>query len=161
MSQARQVSKYVLAWGLWALTSTLGVLVWFWPVRDAISSIAAAATMGARQGTPAQQFQVPLTLNAVDRFSVLALGALSVLMVVAVEHYYRTGVEQRQLFRRFVQVTAIESGVLFVALAIQATYQGVLGLFTAWSVWLPTGVLAVTVILSWMLTRMPKDPSSV
>ena len=115
--------------------------------------------MGALQGTSAQQFQVPLTRNAIDRFSILVLGVLSVLLVVTVEHYYRTGVELGQLMRRFVLVTAIEFGVLFVALAIQAIYLGVLGLFTIWSVLLPCGVLAVTVVLSWILTRMPKNPS--
>ena len=35
---------------------------------------------------------------------------------------------------------------------------GVLGLFTVWSVLVPCGVLAVTVALSWVLTRMPKNP---
>ncbi|MCD6285880.1 MAG: hypothetical protein J7M39_08215, partial [Anaerolineae bacterium] len=97
--------------------------------------------------------------NAVDRFSIVVLGVLSVLLVVGVEHYYRTGVEKGQLLRRWVLVTAIESGVLFVALAIQAIYLGVLGLFTVWSVLVPCGVLAVTVALSWVLTRMPKNPS--
>ena len=114
--------------------------------------------MGALQGTSAQQFQVPLARNAVDRFSIVVLGVLSVLLVVAVEHYYRTGVEQGQLLRRLVLVTAIESGVLFAALAIQAIYLGMLGLFTVWSVLIPCGVLAVTVALSWVLTRMPKNP---
>lgn len=159
MSQLRKVSEYVLAWGLWAVTSALGVLIVFWAVRDAISSIAAAMTMGALQGTSAQQFQVPLVRNAIDRFSIVALGVLSVLLVVAVEHYYRTGVEQGQLLGRFVLVTAIEFGVLFVALAIQAICLGVLGLFTVWSVLVPCGVLAVTVALSWVLTRIPKNPS--
>ena len=159
MSQGRKVSGYIGAWGLWAFTSALGVVIGFWALRDAINSIAGAMTMGALQGTSAQQFQVPLVRNAVDRFSIIVLGVLSVLLVVAVEHYYRTGVEQGQLLRRLVLVTAIESGVLFAALAIQAIYLGMLGLFTVWSVLVPCGVLAVTVALSWVLTRMPKDPS--
>jgi len=159
MIKARKVSEYVAAWSLWAFTSALGVLIGFWALRDAINSIAGAMTMGALQGTSAQQFQVPFVRNAVDRFSVLVLGVLSVLLVVAVEHYYRTGVERGLLLKRWVLVTAIESGVLFVALAIQAIYAGVLGLFTVWSVLVPCGVLAVTVALSWILTRMPKNPS--
>jgi len=159
MSQARKVSEYVVAWSLWAFTSALGVVIGFWPLRDAINSITGALTMGALQGTSAQQFQVPFVRNAVDRFSIVVLGVLSVLLVVAVEHYYRIGVERGQLLKRWVLVTAIESGVLFVALATQAIYLGVLGLFTVWSVLVPCGVLAVTVALSWVLTRMPKNPS--
>jgi len=160
MSQARKVSGYIVAWGFWAFTSALGVLIGFWAVRDAINAIAAAMTMGAMQGTSAQQFQAPLVRGAVDRFSVVVLGVLSVLLVVAVEHYYRTGVERGQLLKRLVLVTAIESGVLFAALAIQAIYLGMLGLFTVWSVLVPCGVLAVTVALSWVLTRMPQTPCS-
>lgn len=157
MIQVRKVSEYVVAWGLWAFTSGLGVLIGFWPLRDAINAIAGAMTMGALQGTSAQQFQAPFVRGAIDRFSILVLGVLSVLLVVVVEHYYRTGVEQGQLLKRLVLVTAIESGVLFVALAVQAIYLGVLGLFTVWSVLVPCGVLAVTVALSWVLTRMPKN----
>lgn len=160
MSQVRKVSEYVVAWGLWAFTSALGVLIGFWALRDAINAIAGAMTMGALQGTSAQQFQAPLVRGAIDRFSILVLGVLSVLLVVVVEHYYRTGVEQGQLLKRLVLVTAIESGVLFVALAIQAIYLGVLGLFTVWSVLVPCGVLAVTVALSWVLTRMQKNALS-
>lgn len=160
MNQVRKASEYFLAWGLWAVTSAAGVFIAFWAVRGAIGSITEAMTMGALQGTSAQQFRVPLVRNAVDRFAVLGLGILLVLVVVAVEYYYRTGVEQGQLLRRFVQVTAIEFGALFIALAIQTTFLGVLGLFTIWSLLLPCGALAVTVALSWVLTRLPKHPSS-
>jgi hypothetical protein len=161
MNQAKSVSNYVAGWMLWAVTSVVGVLILFWPVRDAIRAIAEALTMGARHGTSAQQFQVPYTLNAVDRVVVVVVGLLSVLTVVGVEHYYRGGAEQSQLMRRFVQVTAIESGVLFGALAIQAIYLGVLGLFTIWSVVVPLGILALTVVLSWVVTRLPKNSSTV
>jgi hypothetical protein len=159
MKQTRNVSTYILAWSLWGISSAAGVLVLFWPFRDAVRAIAEALTMGARHGTSAQQFQVPYTLAAVDRVTVVVFGLLSVLLVVGVEHYYRTGAEEAQLARRFVQVTAVEFGVLFAALAIQSVYLGVLGLFTIWSVVVPLGVLAVTVALSWLLTRMRKKPS--
>ena len=157
--QLKKTSEYILAWALWAVTSVVGVLIGFWAVRGALSSIVEALTMGAAMGTPSQQFQVPFTRNAVDRFAILTLGLLSVLLVVGVEYYYRTGVDVNQLWRRFVQVTAIESGVLFVALTIQVIFLGVLGLFTIWSVLLPLAVLALTVGLSWILTRLPKKPS--
>ncbi len=159
--QLRKASAYVLAWGLWALSSALGVLIAFWAVRGAIGSLAEALTLGALQGTPSQQFQVASVRNAADRFAILILGVLSVLMVVVIEYYYRTGVDERQVPRRFVLVTAIESGLLFVALAIQVIFLGVLGLFTVWSVLLPLAALALTVGLSWLLTRLPKSPSPV
>ena len=160
MKPIRSISTYIVAWSLWGISSAAGILVLFWPFRDAVRAIAEALTLGARHGTSAQQFQVPYTLAAVDRVTVVVLGLLSVLLVVGVEYYYRTGAEEDQLARRFVQVTAIESGILFAALAIQSVYLGVLGLFTIWSVVVPLGVLAVTVILSWLLTRMAQNPSA-
>ncbi len=142
------------------MTSASGVVILFWPVRDAIRSLTEALTMRALHGTSAQQFQVPYTRNSVDRVSVVVLGVLSVLLVVGVEHYYREGLEHSQLWRRFVRVTAIESGVLFAAYAIQMIYLGVLGLFTIWSVVIPAGVLLVTVALTWLLSRMSANPSA-
>ncbi len=161
MSQGEKMSRYVLAWILWALTVAWGVYITFWAVRDAIMSVTEVITAQyARYGTSAQQFQVRLTRNAVDRFSVFTLGVLLVVFVVATESYYRDGVDRHQLGRRFVQITAIEFGVLFVALATQAICQGALGLFTIWSILVPCGVLAVTVALSWVLTKLPKESSS-
>jgi len=149
MSQGEKMSRYVLAWILWALTVAWGVYITFWAVRDAIMSVTEVITAQyARYGTSAQQFQVRLTRNAVDRFSVFTLGVLLVVFVVATESYYRDGVDRHQLGRRFVQITAIE------------ICQGALGLFTIWSILVPCGVLAVTVALSWVLTKLPKESSS-
>jgi len=161
MNQVGKVSEYLLAWGLWAFTSALGVFIAFWAVRDAIRYVTETITIQyALYGTSAQRFQVPFTRNAVDRFSVVILGILSVVLVVVVENYYRTGVGQHLLWRRFLQVMTIELGVLFIALTTQVICQGALGLFTIWSILVPCGVLALTVALSWVLTKMPKDSSS-
>lgn len=157
--ETQRMSQYIMAWVLWIVSSLLGVLVLFWAVRNAVNALAEALTMGALTGTSAEQFQRPYTLNAVDRFGVLAVGLVSVLVVVFVEHYYRTGSEQRQLLRRFVLVTAIEVGVLFVALAVQAAFLATLGLFTIWSVLVPLVTLGVTVALSWLWTRMRSGAS--
>ncbi len=154
INETRRISQYILAWVLWILSSLMGVLVLFWAVRDAINALAEALTMGALSGTASEQFQRPYTLNAVDRFGVVAVGLVSVLVVVFVEHYYRTGSEERQLLRRFVLVTAIEVGVLFVALAIQSAFMAALVLFTIWSVLVPLVVLGVTVALSWVWTQI-------
>ena len=160
MNQTQNFKGYILAWGLWALTSAFGAFIAFWAVLDAIGSLTEALTMKALQyGTTAERFQVAYTRNAVQRFGVLGLGILSVLFLVLVEHYYRAGVDQGRLWKRFLQLTTIEFGVLFVALTIQAISTGVLGLFTIWSVLFPVAVLALTLVLGWVLKRMPKRPS--
>lgn len=154
MNSVRKVSEYLLGWGLWAVTCALGVFIAFWAVRGAINAIAEALTMNAAlMGTATEQFQAPYVRNAVDRFGALILGILSVLMIVVVEHYYRTGVEAGQLWRRFARATAVEFAVLFVALTIQTIFLGALGLFTIWSIALPAGALAVAILLGWAAAR--------
>ncbi len=154
--QIRRASEYILAYALWIVSSALGAFIGFWSVRSALDAIVELLTLGQLMGTPAQRFQVTFTRNAFDRFGVVVLGVLAVLMVVVIEHYYRTGVDQGVLPRRLVLVTLIEFGVLFVALALQVSIAGVMGLFTIWSIMVPLGVLAVMVVLGWMLTRLPK-----
>jgi hypothetical protein len=154
--QIRRASEYILAYALWIVSSTLGAFIGFWSIRGALDAIVELLTFGQLMGTPAQRFQVTFTRNAFDRFGIVVLGVLAVLMVVLIEHYYRTGVDQGVLPRRLVLVTLIEFGVLFVALALQVSIAGVMGLFTIWSIVVPLGVLAVMVGLSWMLTRLPK-----
>ncbi len=154
--QVRKTSEYILAYVLWAVSCAIGVFLAFWAVRGAFDALVELFTLGQLLGTPAQRFQVTFTRNALDRFGVVTLGILAVLMVVFLEHYYRVGVEREELLRRFVLVTLVEVVILFVALAIQVALAGAMGLFTIWSIVVPLGVLMVAVVLSWVLTRLPR-----
>jgi len=158
--QIRKTSEYILAYALWIASCAYGVLIGFWAVRGAGDAIVEFLTLGQLMGTPAQRFQVTFTRNAFDRFGVVILGVLAVLMVVFVEHAYRTGVDQGVLWRRVVLVTLIETAILFVSLAIQVALAGVMGLFTIWSILVPIGVLALVVGLSWVLTRLPEQATT-
>ena len=160
MNQPRRISSYLLAWGLWVLSSASGVLIMFWGVYDAIRSVTEILTMGKLvQGSSAEQFQVPYTRNAVERFAVLTLGILSVLLVVGIEHFYRTSVGPRQIWQRFVGVTAVQLGVLFIALTTQSVVFAILGLITIWSVLVPIAVLVAVAALIWLLNRLSRRPT--
>jgi hypothetical protein len=154
--QIRKTSEYILAYVLWIVSCVVGAFIGFWAVRSAWDALVEIMTLDQAMGTPEQRFQVTFTRNAYDRFGVVVLGVLAVLMVVLIEYYYRTGVDQGALPRRVVLVTLIEVGVLFVSLALQVALAGVMGLFTIWSIAVPLGVLALAVALSWVLTRLPK-----
>jgi len=154
--QIRKTSEYILAYVLWIVSCAFGVFIGFWAVRSAWDALVEILTLSQTMGTPEQRFQVTFTRNAYDRFGVVALGVLGVLMVVLIEHTYRIGVDRGELPRRVVLVTLIETGVPFVSLALQVALAGVMGLFTIWSIAVPLGVLAVAVALSWVLTRLPK-----
>lgn len=153
----RKTWEYILAYVLWIVSCIIGAFIGFWAVRSAWDALVEMVTLGQALGTPTQRFQVIFTRNAFDRFGVVALGVLGVLMVVLIEYYYRTGVDQGVLPRRVVLVTLSEVSVLFVSLALQVALAGVMGLFTIWSILVPLGVLAVAVALSWALTRLPKQ----
>jgi hypothetical protein len=158
--QIRKTSEYILAYVLWVVSCAFGAFIGFWAVRSAWDALVEILTLGQAMGTPSQRFQVIFTRNAFDRFGVVVLGVLGVLMVVLIEHYYRTGVDQGTLPRRVVLVTLIEVGVLFISLTLQVALAGVMGLFTIWSIAVPLGVLAVAVALSWALTRLPKQAAT-
>jgi hypothetical protein len=143
---------------LWIASCTYGVFIGFWAVRSAGDAIVEFLTLGQLVGTPMQRFQVTFTRNAFDRFGVVLLGVLAVLMVVVIEYAYRTGVDQGILLRRVVLVTLIETGILFISLTIQVALAGAMGLFTIWSILVPLGVLALLIILSWILTRVARRP---
>jgi len=157
--QIRKTSEYILAYVLWIVSCAFGVFIGFWAVRSAWDALVEILTLSQTMGTPEQRFQVTFTRNAYDRFGVVALGVLGVLMVVLIEHTYRIGVDRGELPRRVVLVTLIEAGILFVSLALQVALAGVMGLFTIWSIAVPLGVLALAVVLSWALTRLPKRTS--
>jgi hypothetical protein len=148
-----------MAYVLWVVSCALGIFIGFWAARGAWDALIEFLTLGQALGTPAQRFQVTFIRNAFDRFGVVALGILGVLMVVFIEHYYRTGAERGELPRRATLVTLIEAAVLFVSLTLQVALAGVMGLFTIWSIVVPLGVLAVMIALSWVLTRLPKQPA--
>ncbi len=55
-------------------------------------------------------------LSFIDRASVLILGLIGLIVVLYLEHYYRTGVERNQLWARFVRVSTFQIVIILVGL---------------------------------------------
>jgi hypothetical protein len=51
-------------------------------------------------------------VRAIDEFLILGLGIGLLIVVIACESYYRTGVRRNQLWSRFLQVTALQLALL-------------------------------------------------
>ncbi len=154
----RQVSEYILVYILWGVSSAAGLWV-AWMVRSAYLLVVGAMTMNALlYGTPSERFQVPYIRTGVDRFGVVILAVAMVAVVVFIEYTYRTGLEKGLLWRRFVLVTAIEFGVVFIMQAIQMLAASVLGVFSIWSAVAAFGVLALTGATGWLVTKLPGKP---
>jgi hypothetical protein len=151
----RRTSGYILAWLLWAITIIIGAFVAYM-VYDAIPKAARVMITTAAGNDSHLMFQAKFTGDAVDRLALITLAILLIIWVVFVEAYYRAGVDRGDLARRFALLTTIEFGVLFVALAIQVIVSSVLGLFSFSGLLVPFGALALTVLGSWVVLRLPK-----
>lgn len=55
-------------------------------------------------------------LSFIDRASVFILGLLALILVLYLEHYYRTGVEHRRLWSRFARVTVLQVAIILAGL---------------------------------------------
>ena len=105
-----KISHYIFAYLLWLISCGLAVL-------DA---------MAIRSTYPilfAFDFSQRYAAQAIGDFSVLLLGIGILLVIVLVEHYYRTAVPTGQLLARFCLFTLYELGLLALLHLIQSYYQ--------------------------------------
>jgi hypothetical protein len=98
----RQALAYALCYLMWAVSAALGVLAMIFS-RGLLVSVFAL--------TPANRW----ILSAVDKFGLILLGLAWLVFVIAVESYYRNGVDGGDLARRFGLVTAVELSVTALA----------------------------------------------
>jgi hypothetical protein len=155
----RRVSEHILAWVLWAITCAIGLFVAYM-LHTALVSATGVIVAAAAGNDPHLVFQATRTTNAVYQFGLVILAILLIIWLVFTESYYRAGVDEGQLPRRFALLTTIELGILFVALAVQVIVTSILGLFTISGLLITLGVLALTVVGSWAVMRLPKGSAS-
>jgi predicted lysophospholipase L1 biosynthesis ABC-type transport system permease subunit len=155
----RRVSEHILAWVLWAITCAIGFFVVYMTHTALVTTVRFVATTAAGND-PHLIFQAKLTGDTVYQFGLIIMAIPLLILLVATEPYYRAGVDKGELPRRFVLLTTIELGILFVALALQVIITGILGLFTISGLLIALGVLALTVLGSWAVTRLPKGSAS-
>ena len=149
MSSIRRFSTYALAYLLWAISIILGGLALL-QARDAYLSVVVMSTFNRFKENAADLFYSSLQTRTLDQWSYLFLGLLLVILIVAVENIYRTGVQPGRLRLRFFQVTTIEFGILFAAnLASAIVIWGVSG-FTWQSLFYPLLELITTIIFIWL-----------
>jgi len=151
----RRISEHISAWVLWAITSAIGFFAAYMAHTALVTTTRFLATTAAGSD-PHLLFQAKFTGDTVYQFGLVIMAIPLLILLVATEPYYRHGVERGELPRRFVLLTTIELGVLFVALALQVIVTGILGLFTISGLLIALGVLALTVLGSWAVTRLPK-----
>ncbi len=141
-------ARYVLAYVLWAVSIVLGAGVSLLARDSLMNALAIASSIGRTQQNPSQAFYSGLQIRAGDTWSYLLLGLALVLLVVFVEHWYRTGVPLGRLLPRFLLVTAVELGVLSAAHGIYFVLAASTGLIPWRSVYVPILELAATALFA-------------
>ncbi|MDQ3250405.1 MAG: hypothetical protein M3Q45_14505 [Chloroflexota bacterium] len=129
-------SRYVLAYGCWALSVALAIvdlLVW----RNS-----AMIVLGM---TPWDRY----VEHALNQFGFLFLAIAGLAVIVFTEHFYRTGVEKNRLFVRFFLVTLIGLLVFMLAHLVRLIGELVLGFFAPATLLLVLVELAVCVLVFW------------
>ncbi len=152
----RQVPKYVLAYLLWVVSIALGALGALL-IRQAISGMFGIALLNA---DPEQEFSLRMQSNAADRFGVIILGIVLLMLIVVAEHFYRTGVQQGRLLRYFSLFTAIELAVLLVSNTIILGQSLRAGLPAGGNVAVEVIILTLLVLFIWLYRREKAKPIS-
>ncbi len=123
MDRFRRSFSYVLAYLLWIVSTGLGILDLYY-AREAYLLALAVAAFKRSDRPPAELFDQALRARAADQWSLLAMGMLTIILIVYLEYLYRTSVPSGRMWIRFTLVTAIEIGVLFLANAIYFFIEG-------------------------------------
>lgn len=152
----RQVPKYALAYLLWAVSIALGLYV-INTVRQTIIGLLDLSRQGAAE---VDQFSRLMQRNAVDRFGVVIMGLVLLMLIITAEHLYRTGVARGTLARSFFLITAIELGVLFVFDVMFFIVALSAGILTVAAGWVQLVELALLVLLIWLYRREKAKPVS-
>ncbi len=128
---------YALAYLLWLITSAIAVL-------------GATVLRSTYQILLAFDFSQRYTARAVDDFSVLVIGIGLVVLVIFVEHHYRTGVPKGQLWLRFCWLTFVELGLIallhVVQFGVALRYQK----FDTTTLLIGAGELVLALITGWL-----------
>ncbi|OQA43996.1 MAG: hypothetical protein BWY52_01720 [Chloroflexi bacterium ADurb.Bin325] len=150
----RQVSKLVLAYLLWAVTIALGLYV-----VNVIRQTLVGLLDLSRQGVAAvDEFNRLMQRNAIDRFGVVILGIVLLVLIIIAEELYRTGAARGTLARNFFLITAIELGALFVFETWLYAAMLRAGLLSAAAGWAQLAELALLALVIWLYRREKAKP---
>jgi len=156
----KTVSRYALAYLLWALTIIAMVVVALM-ARDALMNALTLASVTDLEPGALGALDASMRLRAVGTWSYPIIGIILVVMVVFLEHHYRTAPSTPNLLARFIKATAFTLAVLFVGhlvLFIMSRSAGLMGWAGAW---LPAAELVGVALLFGLHAWLRRHPASV
>lgn len=99
----RLATNYVVSFLLWLVATGLIILDFIY------GRLLLMALVGLTPITPG-------LFIFIDRVSLVVLGLVGLILVLYLEHYYRTGVKRQQLWPRFLRVSLVQIGIILVGL---------------------------------------------
>lgn len=82
--------------------------------RDALMSLLVAFTYDRYASDPKQAFYTALQVKAADVWSIVLMGIVLVILIVVLEHVYRTAAQVNQVWSCFSQVLMVGFAAMFV-----------------------------------------------
>jgi len=157
MEQKRSVLGHVLAYVLWII-STCVLALTLNKLREAIL-LAVVVGTNSSQLSDKEQFYASYRVAAATHWSILIIGLIVLILMIALEHYYRNGMTEGVLWKRFFLITGIEFLVLFAShTGYNALEQSLLS--TGWTTVALLVIEAVlAVICFWLSRRSRKQPN--
>ena len=107
--------QFLPFYGLWIISAVLSIADWL-ILRAALTAVAAAiADAVPIERQISGHWYLRWVVEAVDKFAWLILGIIAVLSVMAFEFIYRDGLIKGKARKRFSVVTAVQAGLLVLA----------------------------------------------
>lgn len=153
----RTAASYVLAYVLWGLSVAASAVVGYL-AQHALVQMATVTVLGAASD-PREALYAGLRIRAGDAWSYMLVGLLLVLVLVFLEYWYRTGVSCGRLLSRFLLVTTVELGVLFLAHSAYFAVARLAGVMSWRSVYVPVLELAAIALCACLYRQRARQPA--
>jgi len=140
MNTKRSISKYIIAYLLWFISVTLGLLTLNLGRETLLMGVTVS---GAGITDSSEAFYQSLRAGTLAQWSWMVVGLIAIALLVGFEHLYRTSVPDGSLWKRFFLVTGIEAAILLV---IHSIYYALAQTFR------PVGWMNITILVVEALT---------
>ena len=160
MNQNKNVLEYVLAYILWAVSIFLS----FWVVmkaRDALLSALVVSSLDRFESNAREKFYTSLEIRVADVWSWLLVGLVLVVLIVYLEHVFRSLVSTARLWPAFWLISACQVGIFSLASLAIFLMESVVQPLTWRGFYFPLveGIAAGFLFLLWGKTRRGKGHS--
>jgi hypothetical protein len=154
MSQKRPILRYVLAYLLWIISTGLGILVLNLMRETLLLSMVASAATG--EVSASDKYYQALRVSAVYNWSILVIGVIVLIILVALEHFYRTAGRENKVWKLFFLISGIETTILLLTHITYFALEQSVAAVGWWGIAIPAAEALVAALFWWLYMRTRK-----